>query len=292
LTGDSSLFTYAAQTIAGGEGPYGGYILMHSPVAFIPGALAIALGHLLNVADELSIRYSSVLLVAASIWLTYFLGEALSQRRIVGVLAAAALGWNLLISQAAKGSQPKLITTLLILLMALAIQKRRWAWAGLSIGYAALAWAGALVLIPIPLMAALAQDRPSRWRALWHTIAGMLGALLTLAGYMAAKGTLAYLWLQYGRTVFRFVPSLAAGGAARSSAISLPALGQSIPKLTLPDQVMLALGIAGIVGYAWYTWRRSGKLWAALVSSCSSGILPESWPCGLRPYLTFNRQAI
>lgn len=269
---DRTLQLYASQTIANGQGPYAGYVIMHPPLAFIPGAVAIALGRLINMPDDVSVRF--VLLAGAllSIWLAYHLGKNASGEHTVGVLTAACLGWNLVVSVVSTGEQIKLTVLPISLLMTLAIQQRRWFWAGIAAGFVTMTWAGAAIFIPIALVSAVLAWREAKARPLLYLLVGLSAALISMIAYLAATRTLHFLWQQYVMTIFTYVVNKLTGQGIYAEGAGVNNVLQNL-QVSFADIVLLICGLAGFALYIWASWRRTGKPLNALLNPDGSVIL-------------------
>ncbi|MGQ9681294.1 MAG: tetratricopeptide repeat protein [Anaerolineae bacterium] len=278
MRGDQTLTIYAAQTIAAGQGPYAGYVLMHPPLAYMLSAAAILAGRLLRVSDELAVRTAYVLMDVVSLWLTYLVARQLSGRRVVALLAAAAFGWTVLMAAAVRASNMQQVTILCVLLMVLAVQNRRWAFGGAAAACALMSWAGAPVLAPVVFVTALAQSETPRWPAVRRAAAGFLLALGALALYLAAKGTLVLLWQQYMLGVGRYVANKVLGQGPLHDGSGplhvLSAILRSLPSLA--DRLVLAFGVAGTLAFILHRWQRNHRLCAVLADPRCSPVIVAS----------------
>ena len=277
ISADPSLSTYASQTIVNGDGPYGSYVIMHPPLAYIPGALSLALGRQFDIADELAIRFAILLMALANLVLIYCIGSNFSGERLVGLLSSAAFGWNLVILFPAHKSPTKMIVILMSLLMCLAVQKRCWTLAGAAAAGVFLSWAGAGVLIPVVLAAPLLQREEPRWPALARVTAGGGGVLAAMIIYLASQGTLINMWRQYPVTVYRYITAKIFHQGAGVPVESMDRITLKVQELSRPDQAMLLLGVLGLLVYLWGEWRRERSFSAVISPPRASVIIMSSF---------------
>jgi hypothetical protein len=277
ISADPSLSTYASQTIVNGDGPYGGYVIMHPPLAYIPGALSLAVGRQLNITDEMAIRFAILLMALANFVLIYYIGRNLTGERLAGLLSSAAFGWNLVILFPAHKSPTKMIVVLMSLMMCLAVQKRHWTLSGAAAAGVFLSWAGAGVLIPVVLAAPLLQREEPRWPALVRVTAGGGGVLAAMIIYLASQGTLLSMWRQYPVTVYRYITAKIFQQGAGVPVESMDRITLKVQELSPPDQAMLLLGVLGLMIYLWGEWRRERSLSAAISPPRASVIIMSSF---------------
>ena len=289
LVGDRSLQAYCSQTIVRGEGPYGGYILMHPPLAFLPGAAAIRLGSFLGFDDVLSIRYFVLAESVISVWLAYLVAKELSNDSSAGVLAAAAIGWNMILWLIAGGEQIKLTLLPLMLLTIWLGQRRRWGWAGIAVGCVVFTWAGAFIFVPVVYAAALLQSQESRVKALRAISGGLLAVSLVMVVYLALEGTLPNLFQQYFLTIYRYGTNKLSGQGIYAQGIGFAHVYKHT-RLSPADTAILVLGIIGLFAYVGHKWRAGHSPWAALSSPSGSMIVLMGLMSGAQGYVDFQTQ--
>jgi hypothetical protein len=207
FTGDQVFSTYAHQTVARGDGPFKDFIILHPPLSYMVGGLAIRLGSALNVNPVIAVRAMHILFYVASIGALYFLGKNMSGETSVGILAVMIGVWPIVLGPMSVNGSEKFVMLLPMLLGMLFAQERRWVLSGFFVTLGALSWAAGFIFVAAILGTAFLQQEDSRWIALGKTVAGILTANLLMAIYLLVKGTFRLFWQQFVVTTSSIVAS-------------------------------------------------------------------------------------
>jgi hypothetical protein len=207
FTGDQVFSTYAHQTVARGAGPFEDFIILHPPLSYMVGGLAIRLGDALNVNPVVAVRTMHIIFFTASIGTLYFLGKNMSGESSVGILAVAIGVWPIALGPISVNGSEKFVMLLPMLIGMLFAQERRWVLSGFFVTLGALSWAAGFIFVAAILGTAFLQQEDSRWITLGKTLAGILTANVLMAIYLLVKGTFRLFWQQFVVTTSSIVAS-------------------------------------------------------------------------------------
>ena len=155
---DAGGYLYIGQQVLRGVPPYASLFTHKGPLAPLRGALGVALGRLLGLADIIAVRAFFCLIGAATVAALYVLVAHWTGSRRAGMVGALILlGCYPFTFGATAGPEPKLPMLLFVVLSLYLTSRRRWFWAGLCGSLAALTWQPTAIYPAITLfLAALA----------------------------------------------------------------------------------------------------------------------------------------
>lgn len=263
ISGDLSISIYASQSLAAGNGPFQKYIIMHPPMAYIPGAIGIFLGRLAGIADVISVRLVALINIVLSTWLTYLIAYKFIRIRSAAFIAAGALGWQAVLLATTYISPTKTIVMLFSLIMILAIQSKKWVLAGFSAILLLLSWAGAFIYMPIPFLIIFFTTDGHKVRNLLRLLLGIGGALLSIGVYLSITGAVKLFLQQYILGVFQNIVSKVTPTTSAYMDVSAKQLSlfDRLGKLSNIDLICLIVGLIAIGAYLWERFSTNKHWW-------------------------------
>ena len=197
MAGDETLDLYAARTIADGNGPFAEYILLHPPMAYLPTAIFIEIGHFFSLDTLTSARLGKLVLFLFSTLLVYISGFQLTKNRTLALLGAAVIGWSSIFTLISFNSPTKLYVLFFNLLLILCIQYNKWFWAGFMTLILVLSWGGGIMFLPLPFVILFMgewEGKLKRWVLLFT---GLLAAALLSFFDLKFTNSLDLFYMQY-----------------------------------------------------------------------------------------------
>jgi tetratricopeptide (TPR) repeat protein len=204
---DQIISTYAHQTIARGEAPFEGFIILHPPLSFIVGGLTIRLGDVLNIDPVVAVRIMHAVFYTATVGILFWMGKTMSGEPSIGLLAVAMGAWPLAARPLVANGSEKFVMLVPMLIGMIFAQKRRWVLSGFFSAVGAFSWAAGFIFVGVVLGTAFLQQEESRWTALGKVVAGSLISTVLMTIYLLVTGTFRLVWRQFVVTTFSIVVS-------------------------------------------------------------------------------------
>jgi len=247
IFGDRALFVYLGQTVLRGESIYATSLFNYLPLGPIVGAGAMWIGLWLGVPTYVAPRYLAVLVVAASVVLTYATTRRASGRAWAGVLAGLVLcGISILARYTVSGLEPKVLVLFFGLIACYSLQRRRFVRLGLACALGTTCWQPFAPVAFVYLIQTVRAGRRSLAATVGRFGLGVLLGILPVAVYLTATGG----WQACWRITFVMLGKARAAAAAESPTLWLNYL------LRLDEAAFVVSTGLGILWFAARTIRR------------------------------------